>query len=475
MFKRIGSRVLALFVLSVAVLVILLGFVFYFIGARSLEKQVDSNLKSTAVVLASQWDGSVLLLLKPGMENAPLFQSFTQRILRMKEQAQVHGIYIATPERKHILSTESSTRIGQALPRLDLLQSEMSEAMNGNAAVSDLVRVGNHQYKSAIAPVYAGDRVAAVLMVDMSPWYLVYLKSFRNSLLLFTLLALAGAAVLARLFSRTITEPISKMVERVDEIGRARYEEPLEVIGSDELGRLGTAIETMRQNIHKRDAQMRMMLSGVAHEIRNPLGGIELFAGILEKENLNPEHREYLRKIQWEIQQLKRLLNEFLDFARPRNLQYEKIELSELMEEIRNLVSHDIESRNARWIVEVQPELSLIEADRGKLRQALLNLYRNAFQSIPETGDVYSKIRRNGAGIVMEISNSQARKLDPDVERRIFEPFYTTREKGIGLGLPLAKRIIEAHGGEIHLSENTDSQITFAVKLPGTKRDNASW
>jgi signal transduction histidine kinase len=61
------------------------------------------------------------------------------------------------------------------------------------------------------------------------------------------------------------------------------------------------------------------------------------------------------------------------------------------------------------------------------------------------------------------------------VERRIFEPFYTTREKGIGLGLPLAKRIIEAHGGEIHLSENTDSQITFAVKLPGTKRENATW
>ncbi|HSE41053.1 MAG TPA: histidine kinase dimerization/phospho-acceptor domain-containing protein [Acidobacteriota bacterium] len=475
MFKRIGSRVLALFVLSVAVLVVLLGFVFYFIGARSLEKQVDSNLKSTATVLASQWDGSLLMLLKPGMENAPLFQSFSQRILRMKEQAQVHGIYIATPERKHILSTESSIRIGQALPRLDLLQGEMKEALKGTAAVSSLVRVGNHQYKSAIAPVYAGDRVAAVLMVDMSPWYLVYLKSFRNSLLLFTLLALVGAAILARIFSRTITEPISKMVERVDEIGRARYEDPLEISGTDELGRLGSAIETMRQNIHRRDAQMRMMLSGVAHEIRNPLGGIELFAGILEKENLSAEQREYLRKIQWEIQQLKRLLNEFLDFARPRNLQYEKVELSGLMEEIRNLVSNDIETRKAHWTVEVQPDLSLIEADRSKLRQALLNLYRNAFQSIPDTGDVSSTIRRNGAGVVVEISNTQQRKLDPEVERRIFEPFYTTREKGIGLGLPLAKRIIEAHGGEIKLAENSDSKITFAVKLPGVKRENATW
>ena len=87
MFKRIGSRVLALFVLCVAILVILLGFVFYFIGARSLERQVDSNLKSNAAVLASQWDGSLLLLLKPGMENSPLFRSFSERMKRMKEQA----------------------------------------------------------------------------------------------------------------------------------------------------------------------------------------------------------------------------------------------------------------------------------------------------------------------------------------------------------------------------------------------------
>ncbi len=141
--------------------------------------------------------------------------------------------------------------------------------------------------------------------------------------------------------------------------------------------------------------------------------------------------------------------------------------MPELMEEIRSLVSNEIESRNAGWTVEVQPDLVSVEVDRSKLRQALLNLYRNAFQSIPDAGDVCSRIRKNGAGVVLEISNSQNKKLDPQVERRIFEPFYTTREKGIGLGLPLAKRIIEAHGGEIHLSENTDTRITFEVKLPG--------
>ena len=107
----------------------------------------------------------------------------------------------------------------------------------------------------------------------------------------------------------------------------------------------------------------------------------------------------------------------------------------------------------------------MIEADRSKLRQALLNLYRNAFQSIPYAGDVHSTIRKNGAGVVMEISNSSIKKLDPKWNEEFLNHFIQHEKKGLDLGLPLAKRIIEAHGGEIHLAENTDSRITFEVKF----------
>jgi len=467
MFSRIGTKVLVLFVFNVIVWVSLLGIFFYWIAAKSLEEQVDSSLKATATVLASQWDGSLLIPLKPGMEQAALYRSFSERLTRMKQTTQLEGIYIAAMDRTNIVSSDHSLRIGQPLPRLDLLQHELQQTKSGSVTASRLIHVNDRDYKSALAPVYSGNRVAAVLMVDMSPQYLVYLKSFRSSLMLFTIIALLCCVLSARYFSRSITTPLSQIVERVEEIGKARYERPLQVSGTDELAQLAGSIETMRQNILHRDLQMKMMLSGIAHEIRNPLGGMELFTGILEQENLDSKQIEYVKKIKSEIQNLKQLLNEFLEFAGPKKLECEKVYVADLMSEIQDLLSEEIQQKKASWQVQIQPELDVIRADRFKLKQALLNLYRNAFQALPVTGEVSSRLRKNGTGIIMEISNSQSARVREEILEKIFEPFFTTKEKGIGLGLPLAKRIIEAHGGKLQCSENTNSHITFAIHLPG--------
>ncbi|HEY4491000.1 MAG TPA: HAMP domain-containing sensor histidine kinase, partial [Acidobacteriota bacterium] len=331
MFKSIGTKILVLFISNVIGWVSLLGVFFYFIAAKTLERQVDSNLKETATVLASQWDGSLLLALSPGMEKAALYRSFSERLKLLKERTQVNGIYLASTERTNIVSSDPALRIGQPLPRLDLLAAELEIARRGEASASRLVRVNDTQYKSAIAPIYAADRVVAFLMIDMSPWYLEYLNTFKNSLLIFTAIALFCCALSARWFSKTITTPISQMVQRVEEIGKAQYEQPLEMKGKDEIATLAKSIETMRQNILHRDVQMKMMLSGIAHEIRNPLGGMELFAGILDNEKLTEHQRVYVAKITAEIQNLKRLLNDFLEFAKPKKLELEEISVPDLI------------------------------------------------------------------------------------------------------------------------------------------------
>lgn len=470
MFRGIESKVLALFVFSILLWVAPLGFFFYFMGARTLEAQVENSLKTTATVLAAQWDGSVLQLLRPGMEQAPLYHSFCERLNLLKNRTQVEGIYIASLDRANIVSTNPHARIGQSLPRLDLLREQMTAAINGSSTASPLVEVEGHMYKSAIAPIYSGGKVTAVLMVDMSPWYLVYLKSFRNSLLLFAVVGLCFCVLSARWFSRTITRPISRMVESVDEIGKAQFEKTLEIQGTDELARLAQSIENMRRNILRRDAQMKMMLSGIAHEIRNPLGGIELFAGILEKESLSRDQSAYVNKIKTEVANLEKLLNEFLDFARPQRLNYERLDVGEMVSEVQSMLKEEFQQKEAVLKLEVAPEAGPVEADGPRLKQALLNLYRNAFQAIPQGGEVVSSVSRNGHGVVVKISNTQSDKLDAESVPRIFEPFYTTREKGIGLGLPLARRIIEAHGGRLQLLENEPRRITFGITLPAERK-----
>lgn len=469
MFRRIESKVLALFLFSIVLWVVPLGFFFYYAAARSLEAQVDSNLKTTATVLAAQWDGSVLQLLRPGMESAPLYRSFSEKLNLLKHRTQVQGINIASLDRANIVSTNLKARIGQPIPRLDLLREQMTDAEEGHASVSPLVEVECRLYKSAIAPIYSGGKVAAVIMVDMSPWYLVYLRSFRNTLLLFALLGVLFCILTARWFSRTITRPISRMAESVDEIGKAQFEKRLEVSGNDELSHLAGSIENMRRSILHRDAQMKMMLSGIAHEIRNPLGGIELFAGILEKEPLSREQAAYINKIKVEVAHLKKLLNEFLDFARPQNLNYEKLDLGEVVSEVQSLLKEEFQEKQPRLTLKVEPGAAPVEADGPRLRQALFNLYRNAFQAIPRGGEVASSVSRNGHGVVIRISNTLAAAMDSESVPRIFEPFYTTREKGMGLGLPLARRIIEAHGGYLQLLEHESQRITFGVTLPAER------
>jgi len=471
MFAHIRTKILALFALNVVLWLTFLGVIFYWITSRSLENQLEDSLKATAAVLASQWDGSLLLPLKPGMENSALYQSFLERLQRLKQQTDLDAIYIASSERTNILSTERNLRIGQPLPKLDILGKQLDETLAGRTSASLLIQVEDHYYKSALAPIYSQNRVVAVLIADISPHYLTYLQTFRNSIFLFTGIALLCCIFSAHLFSRTITTPISRMVKGVEEISKARYEQPLALGGSDELSHLATSIENMRQNILHRDIQMKMMLSGIAHEIRNPLGGIELFAGILAKEKLGPEQRAYMERIQSEIQNLKKLLNEFLDFARPRTLESEDISMPHLLSEIETLFSEEILQKGAQWILDVQPGIETIQADRSKLKQALFNLYKNAFQALPSSnGQIQTKLHKNGAGVLLEISNTQRDPLAAETCRRIFEPFFTTKEKGMGLGLPLAKGIIEAHGGELKLIENESTKITFAVRLPQRER-----
>ena len=467
MFSRIRTKVVALIIFNAAVALTFLGAVFYWISSRSLESQQEESLKTTASVLAAQWDGSLLVVLKPGMENASLYQSFLKRLERLRQQTDLDRIYIIGQDRTNIVSTSPDMRIGQALPRLELLRNEFDLAWRGKPSASVLIQVEDRFYKSALAPIYAGDRPAAILMVDISPHYLAYMRSFRNSLFGLGLIALVCCIVTAHYFSRTITTPISRMVGGVEQISKANYEQPLSVEGSDELSHLAGSIETMRQKILHRDTQMKMMLSGIAHEIRNPLGGIELFAGILEKEIKDPDQRRRVDRIQSEVRNLKCLLNEFLDYARPQKLDIKDVEVLPLLTEIQTLYEEDIREKNAGWNLEIAPEVRSVSADPLKLKQALLNLYKNALQAVPaEDARVITRVHRNGAGVLLEIQNNLKAGIDAETSRKLFEPFFTTKEKGMGLGLPLAKGIIEAHGGELKLTEHNASHVTFAIKLP---------
>ena len=209
----------------------------------------------------------------------------------------------------------------------------------------------------------------------------------------------------------------------------------------------------------------------LAHEVRNPLGSIRGSAEIL-RDDFPPGHRkhEFLEILIRETERLNRVVEEFLQLSRPQPVQLEELDLREELATIVTLLSVEAQQRGVRLdLAAGQP--GPVPGDRGKLRQVFLNLIMNGLQATPAGGRVSiaaAPREASGelpAGVAVEIRDTGP-GIPAEARERIFEPFFTTKEGGTGLGLPVVRRIVEAHGGRIEVTSTTGQGTCFTVLLP---------
>jgi two-component system sensor histidine kinase HydH len=208
--------------------------------------------------------------------------------------------------------------------------------------------------------------------------------------------------------------------------------------------------------------------AGMAHEIRNPLGSIKGAVEILKDDYSADDARyEFIQILLKETDRLNHILQEFLEFARPKHPDLQQADLNEALKSVLTLTSQ--EARKARITVRKQldPAIGKRSFDAGMLKQAFLNLVLNALQAMPEGGEliiesaiqkemIEVKIRDTGSGI----STENLKKL--------FSPFFTTKKQGTGLGLAITYRIIEKHRGTISVESELGKGTTFTVRIPIT-------
>ena len=207
--------------------------------------------------------------------------------------------------------------------------------------------------------------------------------------------------------------------------------------------------------------EMNLAAAGLAHETRNPLNIIRGMAQMLSKQaDTPPAIREKSRAIVDETDKVTAQLNEFINYSRPREIRRTALPLTAALNEIARALSYDVEEKKIR--LEVKSEPMSIEADEQLFRQALFNLVLNATQAVGEGGQIQIVARRNGSGAVIEIRDD-----GPGVpgERRqeIFKPYFTTHQKGTGLGLAVVQQIVLAHGWEIECLANEPKGAVFRI------------
>ena len=210
--------------------------------------------------------------------------------------------------------------------------------------------------------------------------------------------------------------------------------------------------------------------AGLAHEIRNPIASIEGAIDILERTSHDAENREeeFLGIIKKECARVNRLLSDLLDFGRPRQPQLQTITIAEIIDSVVTLANPGAERQNVQLIAAVSSNPT-VHVDPAQIEQVILNLTLNAIQAMPGGGSVLLSSSTDESAVNIDVRDEGV-GIPAEDFHKVFDPLYTTKERGVGLGLSVAHQIVKAHGGKINLFRNPTAGMTFRVALPIDRR-----
>lgn len=233
--------------------------------------------------------------------------------------------------------------------------------------------------------------------------------------------------------------------------------------------------EELNQRLADQYSQIAQLAGGLAHEIKNPLSTIRLNMELLAEDFadvVGPKERRALQKIQLvekECQRLQDLLEDFLKFARVRQVKLEPSDLNQVIEGVLAFYEPQAREAGVEIICYLDPELPTVMLDRESIHGALLNLVINAQQAMPGGGQLVVRTSSKGGRVAVQLIDTGC-GMDDKTASRIFEAFFSTKPGGSGLGLPTAGKIIEAHGGTITIQSELGRGTQVTIELPVPQR-----
>lgn len=307
-----------------------------------------------------------------------------------------------------------------------------------------------------------------------------------------TLLCAAGAVLTSmaceRIAGRYLTLTLGRLRRLADAVGRGDEVPPMEAHPGEDFYKLVSAINLVamrlaeataaEKSLHEklrrseRLAFLGELAANVAHEVNNPLDGVQNCARILRRSLNEPARAEQmLTLIDGGLERIAVIVRRLLTLARQNTIRPAREDIVLIIERAAAAIEDRIGPRGVRVRVDSPRDTCYAYVDGPLLEQVFVNLLLNAADSMPEGGDIHVRAARVGegraGGVQIEVSD-RGTGISAEVLPHIFEPFFSTKigEKGTGLGLPIAARIVDAHGGEIRAAARSDGGTTFTLRLP---------
>ena len=290
-------------------------------------------------------------------------------------------------------------------------------------------------------------------------------------------LLLAGGAALVMV--RTL-RPLNVLREHTRQIAGGDYARRTGIASRDEIGDLAREFDAMASAIEEREhklirserlATVGRMAAHITHEIRNPLASLGLNVELLGDEvgADNQEARKLVTSIGKEVDRLSDITETYLRFVRLPKPKLEREDLGAIATSVLEFAGSELTLAGITWNIDVEPGLPDVVADESQLRQALLNLLRNAKEAMPSGGHILLAVGQAAEGHVRLVLADSGAGIAPENLVNIFEPFFSTKAKGTGLGLALVQQIVGEHGGRIEVDCPPGGGTRFTILLPVAK------
>lgn len=289
-----------------------------------------------------------------------------------------------------------------------------------------------------------------------------------------------AVGVVVSLHVRRLLAPLARVTGRARAVAAGDLTAREIVASDDEIGQLEAAFEKMVSGLsraqslalsNERLAAIGKMAAHVTHEIRNPLSAMGLNVEMLEEELLQsqgPQRAEVqnlLSAIQREVQRLEHLSEEYLRVARLPQPRMEAEDVAAVVREVVTFARPEIELSRCTVAMQVGDALPPALFDEAQLRQAMLNLLRNAREAMPEGGRIDVRVVAEGMSVVVDVAD-RGGGIPEHIRARVFDPFFSTKGEGTGLGLAITRHIVESHGGTVTCEPREGGGTVFRIALP---------
>lgn len=290
---------------------------------------------------------------------------------------------------------------------------------------------------------------------------------------------IAVVLLFARGIGEMIITPVKKLLVGTKEVSLGNLEISIPYKHKDEMKTIIDGFNTMVKNLKKHQQELADMTKKVAwaemarkvaHEIKNPLTPIQLSAEHLlkvyndKKENFDETLKESVLYIINEVENLRKIAHEFLEISKEVTLQKEDFDLKETIQETIEPYKKVLSER-ITFLETYDGEDFVFTGDKAKIKIVLRNIFTNAIESVHGQGEIKIKASSKKTGLILEIKDTGI-GIEKDALDRIFEPYFSTKDVGTGLGLPIAKKIIEDHGGSINASSKKNEGTQILIRLP---------